>query len=163
MKKNFILKNWAAGVLLLAASVFKAEAEEVTIKSGTPIPLLLEQTITSKNVASGTIINFKCTRDIVVDGKVAIRAGEMAKGQVSHVKKNGILGRAGEIEIRVTSISAVDGSEVYLTANSLYDDGKSKLVLSLFLCFFIKGSNGEIPAGTQCVANVSSNTVVNIN
>lgn len=86
----------------------------------------------------------------------------MAKGQVSRVKKNGILGKAGEIEIKVTSITAVDGSEVYLSSSSLYDDGKDKLLLSLFLCFLIKGGEGEIPAGTQCLASVAGNTVVTI-
>ncbi len=161
-KMFFNFKSLVVAALMFTAPLFKAEAKDVTIKSGTQVPLELQGSITSKNVSNGSIINFKCTRDIKVGKDIVIRAGEMAKGQVSRVKKNGILGKAGEIEIKVTSITAVDGSEVYLSSSSLYDDGKDKLLLSLFLCFLIKGGDGEIPAGTQCLASVAGNTVVTI-
>lgn len=159
-KGKFKIRNLVLSTLLLAAPLFTMDAKDVTIKSGTQIPLELQGTVSSQNVSNGSIINFRCTRDIKVGNDVVIRAGEMAKGQVSRVKKNGILGKNGEIEIRVTSIAAVDGTEVYLSSSSLYDDGKDKLILSLFLCFLIKGGNGEIPAGTQCIASVAGNTVV---
>lgn len=147
MNKNCLIlgKRFVVLLFVLFLSFCKAEAKDVTLKSGTQIPLELQGTITSKNVSNGSIINFKCTKDIIVNKEVVIRAGEIAKGQVSRVKKNGILGKAGEIEIKVNSIVAVDGTEVYLSSSSLYDDGKDKLLLSLFLCFLIKGGNGEIP------------------
>ena len=162
MNKNCLIlgKRFVVLLFVLFLSFCKAEAKDVTLKSGTQIPLELQGTITSKNVSNGSIINFKCTKDIIVNKEVVIRAGEIAKGQVSRVKKNGILGKAGEIEIKVNSIVAVDGTEVYLSSSSLYDDGKDKLLLSLFLCFLIKGGNGEIPAGTQCLASVAGNTVI---
>ncbi|WP_289003885.1 hypothetical protein [Parabacteroides sp.] len=164
MNKNCLIlgKRFVVLLFVLFLSFCKAEAKDVTLKSGTQIPLELQGTITSKNVSNGSIINFKCTKDIIVNKEVVIRAGEIAKGQVSRVKKNGILGKAGEIEIKVNSIVAVDGTEVYLSSSSLYDDGKDKLLLSLFLCFLIKGGNGEIPAGTQCLASVAGNTVITI-
>lgn len=157
------IRNLVAVAILLAAPLLKVEAKDVTIKSGTQVPLELQGTISSKNVSNGSIINFKCTRDIKVGDDIVIRSGEMAKGQVTRVKKNGILGKNGEIEVRVTSIAAVDGTEVYLSSSSLYDDGKDNLVLSLFLCFLIKGGSAEIPAGTQCLASVSGDAVVTIN
>ena len=160
--RKFKIRNLAISALLLTAPLFTMEAKDVTIKSGTQVPLELQGTVSSKNVSNGSIINFRCTRDIKVGNDVVIRAGEMAKGQVSRVKKNGILGKNGEIEVRVTSIMAVDGTEVYLSSNSLYDDGKDKVLLSLFLCFLIKGGEGEIPAGTQCLASVAGNTVVSV-
>lgn len=159
MNKNCLIlgKRFVVLLFVLFLSFCKAEAKDVTLKSGTQIPLELQGTITSKNVSNGSIINFN-----IVNKEVVIRAGEIAKGQVSRVKKNGILGKAGEIEIKVNSIVAVDGTEVYLSSSSLYDDGKDKLLLSLFLCFLIKGGNGEIPAGTQCLASVAGNTVITI-
>ncbi len=162
MNKNFLIlgKRLAMLIIVLLLSFCKTEAKEITLKSGTQVPLELQGTVTSKNVSNGSIINFKCTRDIIVNKEIVIRAGEIAKGQVTRIKKNGILGKAGEIEIKVNSIVAVDGTEVYLSSSSLYDDGKDKLLLSLFLCFLIKGGNGEIPAGTQCLASVAGNTVI---
>lgn len=164
MKTRFFsnMRNWAMALLILAMPLVKVDAKSVKLKAGTQIPLELEETVSSNRVSNGTIINFKCTRDIKIGDDVVISAGTLAKGQVSRVKKNGILGKNGEIEVKVTSITAVDGSEVYLSASSLYDDGKDKLLLALFLCFIIKGDEGEIPAGTQCLASVSGEVAITV-
>lgn len=155
-------KRLAFTLVVMLVSLCNVEAKDVVLKSGTQVPLELQGTVNSKNVSNGSIINFRCTRDIKVGKDLVIRAGEIAKGQVTRVKKNGILGKAGEIEIKVNSIMAVDGTEVYLSSSSLYDDGKDKLLLSLFLCFLIKGGNGEVPAGTQSLASVAGNTTITI-
>ena len=155
-KKMYLL------VLMTIITICSINAEEVILKSGTQIPLALQGTINCKNVSNGSIINFKCQKDIKVNNSVVIRAGEMAKGQVTRIKKNGIFGREGEIEIKVTSITAIDGTEVYLSSSSLYDEGKNKLVVSLLFCWFIKGGKAEIPAETQCIASVASNTNITI-
>lgn len=162
-KENTCFYKFVVTLVVLFIFCFSSNGKEVTLKSGTQIPLELQGTVSSKNVSNGSLINFRCIKDIVVNEGVVIRAGELAKGQVTRIKKNGILGRAGEIEIKVISIAAVDGTDVYLSSSSLYDDGKDKLLLSLFLCFLIKGGDGEIPAGTSCLANVAGNTVVSVN
>lgn len=89
MNKNCLIlgKRFVVLLFVLFLSFCKAEAKDVTLKSGTQIPLELQGTITSKNVSNGSIINFKCTKDIIVNKEVVIRAGEIAKGQVSRVKK----------------------------------------------------------------------------
>jgi hypothetical protein len=84
------------------------------------------------------------------------------------IKKNGVFGQEGALEINVRSVTAVDGTNVYLSASNLSDEGDNKLVLSLvvtlfcLLGIFIKGGSAEILAGTTCNAMVGSNVEINL-
>lgn len=148
---------------------FTMPSGQVIIKSGSIIPMELLSTITSNDCRSGQMIDFKVLKDVVVEGKTVIPAGSIAKGQVTRAKKSGLLGTEGELEVVVRSVTAVDGTDVYLTGANVNDQGSNKVVLSVvltFLCilgFLIKGGNAEIPAGTQCQAIVAGNTTVNVN
>ncbi len=156
-------------IIAIFCMSFTAPGGTVVIKSGTTIPLELMNTISSENATYGQLVNFKVTSDIKVDGKVIIPQGSMAKGQIVRVHKNGLLGSSGEIQINVTSVTAVDGTEVYLNGSSLNNEGQNRLGISIvitLLCilgFLIKGGNAEIAAGTSCLATVSGNTTVNVN
>lgn len=166
-------KFFKNSALLLAAlmllSSFTMPAGQVVVKSGTLVPLELLNTISSKECRTGQIITFRVLRDIVVDGKTAIEAGALAKGQVIRVKKTQLFGGQGELQVNIKSVTAVDGTEVFLNGGDLSDEGDNKVVVSVvltFLCLFgflIKGSNAEIVAGAQCQAFVSGNTTVNVN
>jgi hypothetical protein len=157
-----------ASVMFFGSVRAASPAGEVILTAGTPIPLELATTITSKSVASGTIIDFRVLSDVKVDGKIVVPAGSLAKGQVSRVKKNSMFGGAGELDVAVKSVTAVDGTNIFLSASSLSDEGDSKVVISVVLfvfCLFgflIKGGSAEIPAGTQCTATVGSNTSIAI-
>lgn len=147
---------------------FNASASNIVLKSGTTIPLELVNTITSKTASAGQMIDFRVVQDITVDGKTVIPAGSIAKGQVSRIKKNGLLGAAGELEIIIRSVTAIDGTNVYLSGCNLNDEGGNKLALSIVLTvfclfgFLIKGGSAEIVAGTQCLSTVASNVDINI-
>ncbi|MDT3369140.1 hypothetical protein [Macellibacteroides fermentans] len=147
---------------------FTLPAGPVTLKSGSIIPLELLSTISSKDCRSGQMIDFKVTKDVVAEGKTVIPAGSIAKGQISRVKKSGLLGSEGQIEVVIRSVTAIDGTDVYLTGASLNDEGNNQVALSIvltFLCLFgflIKGGNAEIPAGTLCNATVAGNTTINV-
>ena len=150
--------------LIMSMSLFIAvsyvDAREVVLKSGTAIPMQLVNTVNGKDVAVGQIVDFRVTSDIKVDGVTVIPANSIAKAQVVRAKKNGLLGSAGEIQLSINSVTAIDGTQVILSGGTLADEGKNKLVLSLFLCFLIKGGQGELPAGMACSPIVSGNTSI---
>ena len=150
--------------LIMSMSLFIAvsyvNAREVVLKSGTAIPMQLVNTVNGKDVAVGQIVDFRVTSDIKVDGVTVIPANSIAKAQVVRAKKNGLLGSAGEIQLSINSVTAIDGTQVILSGGTLADEGKNKLVLSLFLCFLIKGGQGELPAGMACSPIVSGNTSI---
>lgn len=140
----------------------------VVLRAGTIIPMELMNTITSSNARNGQIVDFRVLADVEVDGKTVIPAGAIAQGQIVRAKKNGMLGMQGELEIAVRNVKAVDGTNVYLTAASLNDEGNNQTVLSIvltFCCLFgflIKGGKAELAAGTQINAIVGSNTEIDV-
>lgn len=160
-------------VALLVCAVlfmsFTLPAETVIIKSGTVIPMELMTTLSSKTARTGQMVDFRVTNDVKVNGKVVIAAGSIAQGQVVRSQKNGLMGKEGELEISVKTIRAVDGTIVYLSNNSLTDEGNGKLAISIVftvLCLFgflIKGGNAEIPAGAQVQAFVGADTEIQLN
>ena len=139
----------------------------VVLKAGTNIPLETLSQITSQTVGVGQTIDFRVTRDVTAEGKVVIEAGSIAKGQVVRAKAPKGLGKPGFVEIKVTSVSAIDGQEVYLTGGNISEEGDDKstiaIVLGVFLCIlflFKKGKDSVIPAGFGFNAQVA--TTVNI-
>lgn len=160
------------GVLLMAIAMltmsFTMPGEVVVIKAGTMIPMELMSTLTSNNTRSGQMVDFRVVSDIKVNNKTVITAGSIAQGQITKAEKNGLLGSAGELEISIRSVKAVDGTTIYLSNNNLSDEGSNKLALSIVLTLFclfgflIRGGKAEIPAGTQIQGMVSSNVEINL-
>lgn len=149
-------------VLLLLTISLNCLAEDVVLKAGTAVPVKLESTISSKNAAVGQIVNFRVTAPIMVDGKTVIESGAIVTGQVVRAKKNGILGKEGELQLTINSVLAVDGTKVMLSSANLSDEGNNNLILSLFLCFLIKGGSAEIPAGMECTSIVAGATTITL-
>ncbi len=147
---------------------FTMPGEVVVLKAGTSIPLELVSPLSSKSVQAGEMVDFRVLDDVKADGKTVVAAGSIAKGQITRLEKRGLLGDAGELEVAVKSVNAVDGTTVYLSGNSLSDEGKSKLGISIVLTvlclfgFLMKGGNAEIAAGAQVQATVASNVEINL-
>ncbi len=159
---SFVGKRTLIMAMGLFVATSYANAREVVLKAGTAIPMQLVNTVNGKEAAVGQIVDFRVTSDIKVDGITVIPANSVAKAQVVRAKKNGLLGSAGEIQLSINSVTAVDGTQVILSGGTLADEGKNKLVLSIFLCFLIKGGQGELPAGMACSPIVSGNTPITV-
>ena len=135
----------------------------VVLKAGTNIPLETLTQISSSNMGVGQTIDFRVTRDIVAEGATVIEAGSIAKGQVVRSQAPKSFGKPGFLEIKITSVMAIDGQEVYLAGGTLNDEGADKatlaIVLGIFVCllfFFMKGKDSVIPAGFSFNAQVAS-------
>ncbi len=50
---------------------------------------------------------------------------------------HGLFGTAGELEVAVKSVRAVDGTIIYLSGLSLLDEGSDKLVVFIVLAFLL--------------------------
>ena len=155
-------------IAMLTMSFTTPDGKVVVLKAGTIIPMELVTTLTSKNARSGQMVDFRVLNDVRVNGEVVIRAGSIAQGQITKAEKSGLLGSAGELEINVKSVKAVDGTTIYMTSSSLADEGSNKLALSIVLTvlclfgFLIKGGKAEIPSGTQIQSMVASDVEINL-
>jgi len=71
------------------------------LPEGTDVPLAFDQDLSSKTAAEGDEITFVLTDDIKVGDVVVAKAGCKAFGEVTNAKKSGMMGKAGELNIRL--------------------------------------------------------------
>lgn len=61
---------------------------DVVIKAGTIVSLEAINNVKASQVHEGQTIDFKVSRDIIIDKKIAIPAGTIAKGTVYEAKRS---------------------------------------------------------------------------
>jgi len=102
---------WSMSVMCFGYTA-TAIAAKLTLRSGTPVILSLEKSISTDTAIVGDPVDLIVIRDVKVDGKVVISTGTGARGEISAVEKEGIIGKPGRISITVKSVTGVDGTGV---------------------------------------------------
>jgi hypothetical protein len=138
--------------LLLSVSGLRAQDKIDVLPSGTLVPISFTHIVCSN---SNHQITAYVARDIYGDsGKVVIRGGEAVKINIERQKARGF-GRSGWVQVTVTSVTAVDGTEIMLSGNDRVggDDYKGKAWLiagvgflmlppvGIFSGFFVRGED----------------------
>lgn len=170
----------AAPVLVLfglaQASPLALGADKVvTLRAGTPVFAVFEQSIDSEAANEGDTIYLRVMRPVVVDDVVVIRSGEKVRAKVMEVRKAKGWGRRGDLTVRVESTTAVDGQDVLLSATQRREGegaggtatavgvGAGLLCLPLALFgFAVKGEEGRIPIGFEVKAYTDSDYKVRV-
>jgi hypothetical protein len=149
---------------LLAPSVLTAfaapraaapQAAEVTLADGTEFEVETTEEISSKTAAEGDPLSFKVVDDVKVDGQTVIASGTLVKGVVSQAKKAGMMGRGGQLGIRIETTTTVDGQKLKLRSSKGKEgDDKTGTTVALVVLFgplgFLKhGKNAKIKPGTR--------------
>lgn len=176
MLKTFInplVAKPTAWLLLACLSLFSFRADnlqEITINAGTPIALETVQTLYSDIVQSGQTVDFRVKNDVKVKDVVVIKAGSIAKGLVTRASRAKGLGKEGQIEVQIKSVSSIDGQQIPVVGNNIYRQGEDKqtlaIVLGVVLCILfltMKGKNCGIIAGTTVDATTAANMTVSVN
>jgi hypothetical protein len=155
-------------------AIIMVGGKAITLRAGTPVVAEAAQTYTSKNLSIGQSINVRAKFNVVVDKHTLISAGSLGSATVSDLRKAGVFGRGGKLELQVQSIQAVDGQQVLLSGIPLTLEGDSKAglawTLSIILLlttiiggalgFFIKGKDAEFRSGMQLNSSVASDIEV---
>ena len=81
-------------------------ASTVILTDGTDVPLTFDQDISSKTAADGDPVEFVLAEDLKVGDVVVAKAGAKAVGEVTNAKKAGMMGKAGELNIRLDYLKA---------------------------------------------------------
>ena len=135
------------------------EAETHTLKEGTEVELKFTEDISSKTAVVDDRVNFMLAEDLKVGDVVVAKAGTKAVGSVTHAKKSGMLGKAGELNVRLDYLKVGD-SRVRMRANKGKEgEGKEGTMIALTVLFgpiglIKKGKNVEVKAGTPLKAFV---------
>lgn len=133
------------------------------LRDGDDVPLLFAQDISSKTAAEGDPVMFTLADDLKVNGVVVAKEGCKAVGEVTHAEHSGMMGKAGQLSIRMDYLKVGD-TKVHLrgTKGKEGESGTTSTVVLTVLfgpIGLIKhGKNIDIKQGTSVKAFVSDDT-----
>jgi hypothetical protein len=104
----------AAATASSSASLAASNPNTFTIPSGTRIPLLLKQAISTKNAREGDSVYAETAFPYVVNDRVIVPAGSYIQGRISRVERAGHGNGRAEILMHFTSIIFPSGYTVML-------------------------------------------------
>lgn len=82
---------------------------DITVGSGTKLPLSLINSISTKHSAEGDSVYLETAFPVVVNGRVVIPVGSYVMGTVTQIKKPGRVKGRGELYIRFDSLTLPNG------------------------------------------------------
>jgi hypothetical protein len=94
------LRPISAAIALLITSNAAAQDGGITIPAGQSIAFETVSEITTKKAANGDLVPLVTRDDVVIAGRVAIRKGSQAQGQLSDVRAKGAMGQSGKLSLR---------------------------------------------------------------
>jgi hypothetical protein len=135
------------------------------LHEGDDVPLKFAQDISSKTAAEGDPVMFVLANDLTVGNVVVAKAGCKAYGEVTNAKKSGMMGKGGELSIRLDHLKVGD-SKVRLRGTK-GKEGKDATgsTVALTVLFgpigLIKhGHNIDIKDGTALLAYVADDVAL---
>lgn len=144
-----------------------SQPAKLVIKEGTDVNLKFAQDLSSKTAQDGDPVNLVLADDLKVDGVTVAKAGAVALGTVTHAKKAGMMGRAGELDMRLDYVVVGDSRMMIRGTKGKEGQGKEGTAVALTVLFgpigLIKhGKNVEVKQGTPLTAFVDSDFAVPI-
>jgi hypothetical protein len=145
----------STGILISAQTpeVPRPIGEKYLLKEGTEVNLKFSEALSSKTAAEDDRVNLELAEDLKVGDVIVAKAGTKAVGSVTHAKKSGMMGKGGELNIRLEYLK-VGETRVRLRANK-GKEGESKVGTTIALTILFgpigllkHGKNVEVKAGT---------------
>jgi hypothetical protein len=126
---------------------------KVSLEEGSDVPLAFDQDLSSKTANEGDPVSFVLAEDLKVGNVVVARAGCKAYGEVTNAKKSGMMGKAGELNVRLDYLKVGDTKIRLRGAKGKEGNSGTGAAVALTVLFgpigLIKhGSNIDIKKGT---------------
>ena len=80
----------------------RAESSEVLLPEGTDVSLLFDEDLSSKTATQDDEVTFILAEDLKVGNIVVAKEGSKARGEVTNAQRAGMMGKAGQLNIRLT-------------------------------------------------------------
>ena len=94
----------------------KASAESLVVPSGTHIPLVLHNSVTTRNARPGDPVYLETLYPISIKGRILIPAGTYVQGEIQEARRPGKVKGVGEIRMRLNSMILPNGYTVDFNA-----------------------------------------------
>jgi hypothetical protein len=94
----------------------KASPETLEVPTGTRLPLVLHNAVTTRNARPGDPVYLETLFPISIKGRILIPAGTYVQGEIQEAKRPGKVKGVGEIRMRLTSMILPNGYTVDFNA-----------------------------------------------
>ena len=113
--RTIIVMFLACGLAVAQAPPAAApDASQLTIPSGTKVPLALKQSISTKNAREGDAVYAVTTFPVVINDRIVIPAGTYVQGRISEVKRAGRIKGRAEVLMHFSTLIYPNGYTVVL-------------------------------------------------
>lgn len=132
------------------------------LREGEDVQLKFAQDISSKTAADGDSVAFILQDDLKVGYVVVAKAGSKAFGEVTNAKKSGMMGKAGELNVRLDYVKVADG-KIRLRGSKAKEGASGTtgaVVLTVLFGPIEHGKNIDIKEGTSLKAYVADDVAL---
>jgi hypothetical protein len=113
--RTIIMIFLACGLAMAQApAASTSDASQLTIPSGTKVPLALKQAISTKNARAGDAVYAVTTFPVVINDRIVIPAGTYVQGRISDVKRGGRIKGRAEVLMHFSTLIYPSGYTVVL-------------------------------------------------
>ena len=138
---------------------------KLILKEGTDVNLKFAQDLSSKTAVDDDPVNLVLGEDLKVGEVTVAKAGAKAVGTVTHAKKAGMMGKGGELNLRLEHLIVGDSRMRLHGTKGKEGEGKVGATVALTVLFgpigLIKhGKNVEVKEGTALRAFVDQDFAV---
>ena len=137
----------------------------IVLKEGSDVSLKFDQDLSSKTAQEGDPVALVLDQDLTIGNVVVAKAGCKAVGEVTHAKRAGMMGKGGELNMRLDYIKVGDTRVMLRGTKGREGDDKTGTAVALTVLFgpigLIKhGKEIDIKQGTPLKAFVADDTTL---
>lgn len=96
------------------------EYDELTVRADSVIGIRLDGAVSSETARVEDRVTARVTRDVMVDGRVAVPSGSTLEGVVSTVQRGGRFKERARLGVRFTSVLMADNRRVPIQTETIY-------------------------------------------
>lgn len=137
--------------------------DEVTVVADSVLGIRLDSTISTETARIEDRVNARLSRDVLVDGRVAIPAGARLEGVVTAVERGGKFKERPRLGVSFNTLVLADGTRMAIQTDTIFRDGDSPVaqantkvggsaVVGAILGAMIGGKKGALVGGTAGAA-----------
>jgi hypothetical protein len=101
------------------------QVEELVVPASSVIGLRVETPLSTERARVEDRVDARVTRDVMVDGRVAVPSGARTIGSVILVERGGKLKERARLGVRFHTLVLADGTELPINTEAIYREGDS--------------------------------------
>jgi hypothetical protein len=136
---------------MAAAAHSAASTQEITLPNQMAVHLKLGRELSSETAKVGEEVNFEVAEPVVVNGRTVVDKGAPATGAVTEAEPKGRMGKAGKLNVSVSSVQLANGEKLPLRSFGINTSNETKSGISLPK---LHGKEITFPQGAEMTAYV---------